>query len=76
MCPWVGPPSRSSTQPAQHPAPQRSADLEPPPSPSRRLDDPLDFASQDSEEYDPDYVVVNKVFDVSAWFDTCRQVIV
>ena len=46
------------------------------PSPSRRLDDPLDFGSQVSEEYDPDYVVVNEVFDVSAEFDTCRQVIV
>ena len=66
----------SPTQLAQHPAPQRSVDLEPSPSPSRRLDDPLDFGSQDSEQYDPDYVVVKKVFDVSAEFDTCRQVIV
>ena len=71
-----GTPSQSSTQLAQHPAPQRSADLEPSPSSSHRLDDPLDFGSQDSEEYDPDYVVVNEVFDVSAKFDTCRQVIV
>ena len=58
------------------PQPQRSADLEPSPSPLRRLDDPLDFGSKDSEEYDPDYVVVNEVFDVSAKFDTCCQVIV
>ena len=71
-----GTPSQSGTQLAQHPAPQRSADLEPSPSPSRCLDDPLDFGSQDSEEYDPDHVVVNEVFDVSAEFDTCRQVIV
>ena len=71
-----GTPSQSSAQLAQHPAPQRAADLEPSPSPSRRLDDPLDFRFQVSEEYDPDYVVVNEVFDVSAQFNTCRQVIV
>ena len=69
-------PSQSSTQLAQHPAPQRSADLKSSPSPSRHLDDLLDLGSQDSEEYDPDYVVVNEVFDVSAQFDTFRQVIV
>ena len=67
--------SQSSTQLAQHPAPQRAADLEPSPSPSRRLDDPLDFGSHYSEEYDPDYVV-NEVFHVSAEFDTCRHVFV
>ena len=71
-----GTPSQSITQLAQHPAPQRSADLELSPSPSRRLDDPLDFGFHDSEEYDPGYVVVYEVFDVSAEFDTCRQVIV
>ena len=56
--------------------PHCAADLEPSPSPSRRLDDPLDFGSQDEEEYDPDYVVVNEVFHVSAEFDNCRQVFV
>ena len=49
-----GTPCQSSTQLAQHPALQRAADLEPSPSTSRRLDDPLDFGSQYSEEYDPD----------------------
>ena len=68
--------TKRSPQLAQHPAPQRSADFQPSPSPSRRLDDALDPGSKDSEEYDTDYVVVNKVFDVSAEFDTCRQVIV
>ena len=28
------------------------------------------------DEYDPDYVVVNEVLDVSAEFDNCRQVFV
>ena len=61
---------------AQHPTPQRAADLKPSPSPSRRSDDPLDFGSQDDKEYHPDYVVVYEVLDVSAEFDNCRQVFV
>ena len=71
-----GTPSQSSTQLVQHPTPHRAADSEPSASPSRRLDDALDFELQDEEEYNPVQVVVHEVFHVSAGFDNCRETFV